>query len=91
MIHHKYFAPATVLEWIRNLNKSSQNISVIWKETILSFNLIGNGLAWRVGDGHSLQVGIDPSIGRVVMIYYQIIRLGTYRLEDCSLLIMLGI
>ena len=41
VIHAKYIAPDSILEWIRNPMKSHRGGSVIWKAVIKSFVVIG--------------------------------------------------
>lgn len=45
VITHKYIIPKTTLEWIRDPIKTHLGESIIWKELITSFDLIGDGLA----------------------------------------------
>jgi hypothetical protein len=55
----KYIAPGTLLEWIRKERKSIVNVSNQWKEMTLAFPVIGSYLAWQVGDGSQVRVGVD--------------------------------
>jgi len=56
----KYLAPHTIQDWIRMDDKKSKGGSIIWKAIIMAFEIIGRGLAWKVGDGWSLLIGRDP-------------------------------
>jgi len=47
-------------EWIRIPSKERSNCSIIWKATIKSFHMVGEGLAWRVGNGTKVRIGSDP-------------------------------
>ena len=60
VIMQKYITPSTLIEWIRNTEKSCRGGSIFWKAIIKSFSLIGDNLAWRVGNGASVRVGLDP-------------------------------
>ena len=63
VIIHKYLAPKMVEEWIRNPKKTHAGGSVIWKAVVKSFNLIGPNLAWNVGNGRCVWIGVDPWVG----------------------------
>ena len=39
--------------------------SIFWKAVVKSFDVIGNGLAWMIGNGRKLRVGEDPWTGCV--------------------------
>jgi hypothetical protein len=62
-IHKKYICPTSLAEWIRNPKKSHQNGSIMWKALVKSFEVINQGLAWKVGRGNSLKLGSDPWVG----------------------------
>ena len=62
-MHAKYIAPDTILDWIRNPLKSHRGGSVIWKAVIKSFDVIGENLFWKVGNGRRVRVGEDPWLG----------------------------
>lgn len=49
-----------MVEWIRTPQKEANNCSIIWKTIINSFHVIGDGLAWKIGDGSRAHVGMDP-------------------------------
>jgi hypothetical protein len=51
VVHQKYIAPLSILEWIHIPSKTSSGASIIWKALIKAFDLVGNGLVWRVGSG----------------------------------------
>jgi hypothetical protein len=48
------------MEWIRRPSKIHHVASIIWKAMALSFDVIGDGLAWKVGKGNKVRVGRDP-------------------------------
>jgi len=63
VVYHKYIAPSSLLDWIRRVDKALGNCSVVWKALIKNFDLIGSGLVWRVGNGRSARLGLDPWVG----------------------------
>jgi hypothetical protein len=58
-IVHKYIAPNVMLDWIINPRKSIENVSNQWKALVLDFTIIGNHLAWKVGNGRKVRIGVD--------------------------------
>jgi len=60
VIHHKYIWPLTITDWIRRPNWNRQGISAIWKATLNAMPLIRDSLLWRIGNGSSVRIGIDP-------------------------------
>jgi hypothetical protein len=63
VIHQKYIKPELVEEWIRNLVKKWQNASIVWKAMVIIFPLNVKSLAWKVGKGTRVRIGIDPWVG----------------------------
>lgn len=63
VLEQKYVSPNSIIEWIRNPNKSSLNSSIMWKALIKAFDLVGGGIAWKVGIDRSIRVGVDPWAG----------------------------
>jgi len=60
VVVQKYIAPETVEAWIRNPNKPKQGISVIWRAVLNSFSIISSKLAWKIGSGEKVRIGVDP-------------------------------
>jgi len=60
VVIQKYIAPESVEAWIRNPIKIKQGISVIWKAVINSFSIISSKLAWKIGNGEKVRIGVDP-------------------------------
>ena len=60
VIIQKYIAPCNLIAWVRRLEKVWRGGSIFWKAIIKSFTLISETLAWRVGDGTSVRLGMDP-------------------------------
>ena len=60
---HKYIRPLSLLDWIRANGKKKRDISICWKSVLWSFDLIGYFLVWKVGNGESVHIGMDPWVG----------------------------
>lgn len=60
MIIQKYITPVSLIDWIRHPQKYHRGGSIFWKAIIKSFNLIEDHIAWNVGDGSSVRIGLDP-------------------------------
>eukprot|EP00253_Pinus_taeda_P023807 PITA_23807 len=63
VIKRKYIDLVPLEDWIRNPAKNKNNASVIWKETVESFRVIEQGLAWKIGNGQNVKIGKDPWVG----------------------------
>ena len=63
VVIHKYIRPLTVLDWIRDKDKKKSGISICWKSVLWFFNLIGEFLVWKVGNGANVRIGLDPWAG----------------------------
>jgi hypothetical protein len=59
----KYIEPDSLESWIRRTQKSLKGASTIWKAVIKSFPVIEGGLAWKVGNGLRVRLGVDPWTG----------------------------
>jgi len=59
--YHKYIWPLNTIEWARLPNWNRVGISSIWKALLLP--LIRNNIVWRIRNGHSARLGIDPWSG----------------------------
>ena len=53
----------TLLDWIRVSVKKKRGISIFWKVVLCSFDLIGQFLVWKVGNGAEVRIGMDPWVG----------------------------
>jgi hypothetical protein len=60
VIVQKYITPNSIEDWIRRPQKAPSTSSIIWKAMISSFSVVGDSLAWKVGKGNRLRIGIDP-------------------------------
>jgi len=52
-----------IMEWIRLPNWPKIGISSVWKALLHSLPLIRDNLIWRINNGPSARIGIDPWIG----------------------------
>ena len=59
----KYLKHLSVIEWLRNKRFSTRRVSIIWRGFIQSLPWLGSHLAWQVGDGKNILIGLDPIIG----------------------------
>ena len=59
----KYLKQYSIASWLRVKNFSTQQVSVFWKGFIHTLPWIGKHLAWHVGNGKDILLGIDPIIG----------------------------
>ena len=60
---HKYLKHVSVVDWLRGKNFSPRGGSVIWRGFLQTLPCLGRGLAWKVGNGYSISLGIDPIVG----------------------------
>jgi hypothetical protein len=63
VIRQKYIAPFSLEAWIRSQPKSLKGASVIWKAIVKDFPIIESSLAWNIGNGNRLRIGLDPWSG----------------------------
>jgi hypothetical protein len=63
VVTHKYIRPNSLQEWIRSSLKKYALASIIWKSLVSSFDLIGDGLELKAGNGKKLHLGKDPWLG----------------------------
>ena len=53
----KYIQPMSIVDWIRISSKQQNNISICWKSVFKSFDLIGDGVVWKVCNGATIRIG----------------------------------
>ena len=53
----------SILEWIISSDKKKKNISICWKAILWAFDIIGNFLVWKIGNGSVVCIGLDPWLG----------------------------
>ena len=63
VLHHKYIKCSSVADWLRLKRFSIHNVSVIWRGFIHTLPWMGTHLAWLVGNGENILIGIDPIVG----------------------------
>ena len=51
------------MAWLRGKNFNFRGVSVIWKGLLITLPWLGRSLAWQVGNGKDVLIGIDPIIG----------------------------
>ena len=65
--HHvllsKYLKSQSIMAWLREKHFTIRQVSMIWKGFIHTLPWIGKCLAWQVGNGMDILLGIDPIIG----------------------------
>jgi hypothetical protein len=59
----KYIDPLSVVDWIRQRNKPTPNVSTQWKALSHAFSVIGNYLALKVENGAQVRIGYDAIMG----------------------------
>ena len=52
-----------MIEWLHDKKFCTRGVSVFWRGFIQIIPWIGQYLAWQIGNGKSIQVGVDPLIG----------------------------
>lgn len=63
VIKIKYIDLIPMDEWLRSPDKRYPQTSVVWKATLESIKIIEQGLAWHVGNGEKIRLGLDPWVG----------------------------
>jgi hypothetical protein len=59
IITHKYTHPNSIEYWVRSFDKKINNGYIIWKEVVQCFLVVGEGLAWLIGNGSKVRLGED--------------------------------
>ena len=52
-----------MVEWLRGKNFCTHGGSVFWRGFLQTLPVLGRRLAWIVGDGHNICLGIDLIVG----------------------------
>ena len=52
-----------MVSWLRGKNFSTRGVSSIWRGFLQSIPWLGSHLAWQVGNGKDVLIGIDLVIG----------------------------
>jgi hypothetical protein len=59
----KYFVGESIIDWIRDPRKTVSNSSIVWKALDNAFPIIDSWIAWKIGNGKNIRVGLDPWVG----------------------------
>ena len=60
---NKYLKNISLVDWIQGKKFISHGGSVIWSGFLQTLPWLGRGLAWQVGSGNNILLGIDPIVG----------------------------
>jgi len=52
-----------LMDWFRQQHNPGRNISNIWKVVLQSLPLLREGITWRIRNGNSVRIGVDPWVG----------------------------
>ena len=63
IVLQKYVHPLSLMDWTKVTVKKKRCMSICWKAVLWSFDLIGNYLTWKVGNGVAVRIGFDPWVG----------------------------
>ena len=58
----KYLKMHLVVSWLRGKHFSIHGVSIFWRGFLQTLPWLGIFLAWKVGNGENVQIGIDPMI-----------------------------
>jgi len=76
----KYISPLSIVDWIWLINKHNPIASSQWMALAQAFPILGNYLAWRVGNGSQVRIRSNVIIrcdGRIVLVENRIQTLKT--------------
>ena len=59
----KYLKGLSVVDWLRRKTFGTRRVFVIWKGFLQTLPWMGCQVAWQVGNGSDVLIGIDPVIG----------------------------
>ena len=63
VLTNKYMKHLTVVAWLRGKRFCTHGVSTIWRGFLQTLPWLGSHLAWQVGNGEDIMIGIDPIIG----------------------------
>ena len=52
-----------MISWLQRKNFSTRGVSAFWRGFIQAIPWLGHHLAWQVGNGRDISIGVDPLIG----------------------------
>lgn len=62
VMKEKYSGDKELEEWIRLERKSIKGDSNVWKGLLKDFDILGNWVTWKIGNGFKVKIGEDPWI-----------------------------
>jgi hypothetical protein len=62
VIRKKYLKGVEVVPWLRKDHLSFSSSSIVWRKLLSALPMIKNWIAWKVGSGVRVLVGMDPHI-----------------------------
>jgi len=80
----------SIEDWFRQERKNSNGGSIVWKDLVKTFPLIGKWTAWKIQRQNKVRIGVDPWIGcrGNFKLSEELIRdlhlLGIYSLENAT-------
>jgi len=63
VLQFKYIKIPSVADWLRYKRFSTRNVSIMWRGFIHTLPWMGTHMAWQVGNGDNILLGIDPIVG----------------------------
>ena len=63
IINHKYLKNWSVVNWLRSQAFNIHCTSYIWNDFIRALSWLTRCLGWKVGNGQSIRIGVDPIAG----------------------------
>lgn len=70
VMRKKYIAPGSTGELIRKPSKQGKGGSIAWKALMTEYHLIGDYLAWLIGNGQRVRLGQIHGLGALTQTDY---------------------
>ena len=64
VITAKYLHNQSVASWLQYVRFNTRRVSIIWRGFIQTLSWLGGHLAWQVGMGINIWIGVDPIAGK---------------------------